>query len=47
MNFKLFYENNTWEREDCIHKLAEYVMCESKEEGTDSGKQKIKSEGSV
>jgi hypothetical protein len=38
MNFKLYYDNNTWEREDCNHKLAEYLMCEHKHKGKTSGK---------
>jgi hypothetical protein len=38
MNFKLFNDEKTWEREDCDLKLAEYIMCEINQDGKDSGK---------
>ncbi|XP_060595933.1 uncharacterized protein LOC132749999 [Ruditapes philippinarum] len=28
MNFQMFDDDQTWEREDCVHELAEYIMCD-------------------
>ncbi|XP_045199612.2 hepatocyte growth factor-like [Mercenaria mercenaria] len=33
MNFKLFDDDFTWEYEDCEYKLAEYTMCEYRQQG--------------